>query len=187
MKSGVEARVLAEYGPEQGGQIIALAHAFMGRPSSAAEPEAAPPAPAGEVALTLTQSEAALAGGTKSAAVNAKLIREACAGLDEKAARETVELLKQLSPRDVREALVIRRLVMLDALTVETVGLARTAAHPLLRDAYARQAVALSDAATRLDEALERKRRGKPEQRVVVQYIRGGQAVGMVNQAPSAR
>jgi hypothetical protein len=39
------------------------------------------------------------------------------------------------------------------------------------------------DAATSLDEALERRRGGKPEQRVVVQYIRGGgnQVVGMVS------
>jgi hypothetical protein len=57
----------------------------------------------------------------------------------------------------------------------------------MLRDAYVAQACALSRAATALDEALERKRHGGHEQRIVVQHVRGGQAVGMVNQYPAAR
>jgi hypothetical protein len=83
----------------------------------------------------------------------AELIREACLGLDEAEARETVELLKQLGPRDVRKALTIRRLVILDGLMVETVGLARASSHPMLRDAYVEQACALSRAATNLAQA----------------------------------
>jgi hypothetical protein len=64
---------------------------------------------------------------------------------------------------------------------VETVALAK-ASTGLLRCAYAGQAVALSQAATALDEALERRRVGKQEQRVVVQHIRGNsQVIGMVN------
>jgi hypothetical protein len=116
----------------------------------------------------------------------AELIREACLGPDEAEARETVELLKQLGPRDVRKALTIRRLVILDGLMVETVGLARAASHPMLRDAYVEQACALSRAATNLDEALERKRLGKPEQRIVVQHVYRGRAVGMVNRGEAA-
>ena len=70
----------------------------------------------------------------------------------------------------------------MDTLAVETIALARAStALPMLRDAYAAQAVALSRAATELDEALERRRRGRPEQRIVVQHIHGGQVVGMVS------
>jgi hypothetical protein len=176
---------------DDGDNIVALARAFaasappgsfMGRPI-----DAPPKADAETVTVEVFKADADKAGGTDSDTVNAKIIREACLGLDERSARETVELLKQLGPRDIREALTVRRLVALDALMVETVGLARAAPHPLLRDAYVAQACALSRAATNLDEALERKRVGKPEQRIVVQYVRGGQVVGMVNQAPPAR
>jgi hypothetical protein len=65
---------------------------------------------------------------------------------------------------------------------VQTVQLAKaSAAYPMLHAAYSSQASALSRAALELDEALERRRGGKPEQRVVVQHIRGGQVVGMVS------
>ena len=90
-----------------------------------------------------------------------------------------VDLLKAIGPRDAREAMIARRLVAIDALAVETIALAR-ASTGLLRDAYASQAVALSKAASELDEAIERRRVGRVEQRVVVQHIRGGQAIGMV-------
>jgi hypothetical protein len=57
----------------------------------------------------------------------------------------------------------------------------------LLRDAYVGQACALSRAATALDGALERKQVGRPEQRIVVQHIYGGQVVGMVSKGEAAR
>jgi hypothetical protein len=95
-------------------------------------------------------------------------------------------LLTAIGPRDAREALIARRLIAMDALAVETVALAR-ASTGLLRDAYAGQAVALSRAATSLGEALERRRGGKPEQRIVVQHIHGGQVVGMVTKGETPR
>jgi hypothetical protein len=176
---GVGERALL--GPEAGANIVELARAFMARQSLQSVDSPASPAALPPITLDVAKSDADKAGGTTSDLVNAKLIREACVGLDEKGAREVIELLKELGPRDVREALTIRRLVMLDALMTETVGLARAAHHPLLRDAYVAQACALSRAATNLDEALERKRTGKPEQRIVVQHIYGGQVVGMVS------
>jgi hypothetical protein len=175
----VQARIAAELGADAAAGIVAMARSFMGK----SEPRANSPAPVVDVA----KADAEKACGTASAIVNAKLIREACVGLDEKGAREVIELLKELGPRDVREALTIRRMVMLDALMTETVGLARAAHHPLLRDAYVAQACALSRAATSLDEALERKRVGKPEQRIVVQHIYGGQVVGMVSKGETPR
>jgi hypothetical protein len=91
-------------------------------------------------------------------------------------------MLREIAPRDVREAMIARRLVMIDALAVETLELAKAStAYPQLQAAYAAQACALSKCAVDLDEALERRRNGKQEQRVVVQHIRGGQAIGMVN------
>jgi len=61
--------------------------------------------PAAEVVIT--RSDAAKAGGTKSDLVIAKLVREATAAIGdgEVAVRETVELLKEIAPRDAREGL----------------------------------------------------------------------------------
>jgi hypothetical protein len=128
------------------------------------------------------------AAGTLSDAVNARIVREAAeaiAGADAtetEAVAEAVALLKEIAPRDAREALIARRLIAIDALAMETIALARASTeYPMLRAAYSAQAAALSQAATSLDEALERRRVGKQEQRVVVQHIRGGQVVGMVS------
>jgi hypothetical protein len=81
MDAETEARVLAEF-PGEGAQIVALARSLMGAPPP--QPSAAP------VEVAITKSDGEKAGGTPSAVVNAKLIREACAGLSEAAARETV-------------------------------------------------------------------------------------------------
>jgi hypothetical protein len=137
--------------------------------------------------VVVTKSDLAKAGGTKSDLFNAMIVRQACAGNDVASARETVELLKQIAPRDAREGLMARRLIALDALAMETMALARAAGHPALRDAYVAQAMALSRAATALDEAIERRRIGKPEQRIVVQHIHGGQVVGMVSRGEAAQ
>ena len=56
-----------------------------------------------------------------------------------------------------------------------------------MRDVHAAQAVALPRAATSLAEALERRRVGKTEQRIVVQHIHGGQVVGMVSKRDASR
>ena len=136
--------------------------------------------------MPVARSEARAAAGTTSDCVAARIVREAAEAIaapeatEAEAVANAIALLKEIGPRDAREALIARRLVALDALAVETIALARVSTG-LLRDAYAAQAVALSRAATSLDEALERRRVGKPEQRVVVQYIRGGRVVGMVS------
>jgi hypothetical protein len=189
----IEARIAKDLGADGAAEMAAMARSFMGKsrtagdapPASPSAPVSLSPQPPAEIAVS--RSDARAACGAKSDLVNAKIISEACVGLDEAKARETVELLKELGPRGVREALTIRRLVLLDALMTETVGLARAAPHPMLRDADTAQACSLSRAATALDEALERKRGGRVEQRIVVQHVRGGQAVGMVNQYPQPR
>ena len=135
--------------------------------------------------VTVTRSEACAAAGTTSDLINARIVHEAAEAIvgpdipATEAVACAVDLLKAIGPRDAREAMIARRLVAIDALAAETIALAR-ASTGLLRDAYASQTVALSKAASELDEAIERRRVGRVEQRVVVQHIRGGQAIGMV-------
>ena len=138
--------------------------------------------------IPITRSAARAAGGTTSDVVNAKIIHEAAEALvgpdisETEAVEQAVALLTQLAPRDVREALAIRRMIALDQMAMETIALARASTeYPMLRDAYASQACALSRCALELDEALERRRVGRAEQRVIVQHIRGNQVVGVVN------
>jgi hypothetical protein len=176
-----------DFGPDADGRIVALAEFLRQGQAPAPPPQRRRPL------VTVTRSEARAAAGTGNDLVNGRIVREAAeaiAGPDaldsstssQEAVAEAVALLREIGPRDAREALIARRLVALDAMAMETLALARAStAYPMLRDAYAAQAVALSRAATSLDEALERRRVGKPEQRVVVQYIRGGQVVGMVS------
>ena len=99
---------------------------------------------------------------------------------EDEAVECALAMLKEIAPRDAREALIARRLIALDALAMETIALAKaSAAYPMLRDAYAAQAVALSRAATSLDEALER-RRGGGQRVVEVKHVvvhSGGQAI----------
>jgi hypothetical protein len=165
---------------DQGAEIIQLARALQ---------HPAPRSGSGRRRRIIPVTKSAVsAAGTASVALNARIVHEAAEAIvgpdipATEAAEIAIAMLKEIGPRDVRESLIARRLVMIDALAVETLELAKAStAHPMLRDAYAAQACALSKAATELDEALERRRVGKQEQRVVVQHIRGGQVVGMVN------
>ena len=138
--------------------------------------------------IPVVRSQARAAGGTDNDLVNVKIMRETAGALarpdipETEAAAEAVALLTQIAPRHAREALAIRRMIALDQMAMESIQLARASTeYPMLRDAYASQACALSKAALELDEALERRRVGKAEQRVIVQHIRGNQVVGLVN------
>jgi hypothetical protein len=145
--------------------------------------EPAPP-PHQRVTVTVTRSEARAAVGTMNDNVNGKIVHEAAEAIvgpdipATEAAACAVAMLAAIGPRDVREAMIARRLVAIDNLAVETLRLAR-ASTGLLRAAYAHQATALSQAATSLDEALER-RRGGGQRVVEVKHVvvhNGGQAI----------
>ena len=135
--------------------------------------------------IPVTKAEVSVAG-TASVALHARIVHEAAEAIvgpdipATEAAEIAIAMLKEIAPRDVREALIARRLVMIDALAVETLELAKAStAHPMLRDAYASQAVALSRCALELDEALER-RRGGGQRVVEVKHVvvhSGGQAI----------
>jgi hypothetical protein len=136
--------------------------------------------------IPLVRSAAQAAGGTTSDLVNARVVRQMVEAIADPSAPETeavddaVALLREIAPRDLREALLVRRLVALDNLAMETIQLARASKeYPMLYAAYADQAVALSKAATELDEALER-RRGRGQRVVEVKHVvvhNGGQAI----------
>jgi hypothetical protein len=159
-------------------QLVALARLLQ--PS-------APPSGSGRRRRIIPVTRSAVsAAGTASDDLNGRLLREAAEaivgpGINEtEAVADAVALFRGVAPRDVREAMIARRLIALDALAVETLHLAKAStAHPMLYAAYASQAVALSKAATELDEALERRRVGG--QRVVeVKHVvvhNGGQAI----------
>jgi hypothetical protein len=151
-----------------------------------APPPVRPPSGPRRRVIPIFRSQARAAGGTTSDLVNARIVQGAAEALvgpdvtETEAAKEAIALLKELAPRDLRESMIARRMIALDAMAMETLRLARAStAYPMLRDAYAAQAVSLSRAATSLDEALERRRGG--DQRVVeVKHVvvhSGGQAI----------
>ena len=159
-------RTIEEFGPEKGAEVIRLARVLHARRPASSAP---PPRPAAPRESSSRKVRGRAAAGTTSDLVNARIVREtaeAIAGPDAPetdAVAEAVALLKEIGPRNAREALIARRLIAMDTLAVETIALARASTSlPMLRDAYAAQAVALSRAATELDEALERRRRGRP-------------------------
>ena len=167
-----------------GDQLVALARLL--RPATAGDfTTGHPPAPQRRRRIIpVVRSQARTAGGTDNDLVNVKIMRETAGALvgpdipETEAAAEAVALLTQLTPRDAREALAIRRMIALDQLCVETVALAKESTG-LLRCAYSAQATALSRAAMELDEAIER-RRGGGQRVVEVKHVvvhNGGQAI----------
>ena len=135
---------------DQGAEIIPLARAFS-------TPTPAPRSGSGRRRrmISVTKAEVAVAG-TASPALNARLVHEpaeAIVGPDipaTEAAEIAIAMLREIAPRDVREAMIARRLVMIDALAVETLELAKAStAYPQLQAAYAAQACALSKCAVR--------------------------------------
>jgi hypothetical protein len=97
------------------------------------------------------------------------------AELEEKA-RAAIAALKDIAPRNAREALIARRMLALD----ESLQLARKAnGNALLSNMYVAQATALSRSATALSDAIERMR-GGGQQRVVIRHVhvyKGGKAI----------
>jgi hypothetical protein len=163
----------------EGAEIIELTRALS-------TPIPAPPSQRRRRIIPLVRSAAQAAGGTTSDLVNARVVRQTVEAIADHSAPETeavadaVALLREIAPRDLREALIARRMVALDNLAMETIQLARASTeYPMLRDAYAEQAVALSRCALELDEALER-RRGGGQRVVEVKHVvvhNGGQAI----------
>jgi hypothetical protein len=122
--------------------------------------------------------DACEAGGTKASAFNRRIVREALAACirsdrpdAESAADEIVETLKSVRPRSAREALLIRRMVALDALCMDNLRIVRSLSVSPLRAMLIDQALELDRAALALDEALERRRGRGVRQRIVVERV----------------
>ena len=166
-----------------GAEIIELARAFS-------TPTPAPRSGSGRRRRMIPVTKATLSvAGTASAALNARIVHEAAEAIvgpdipATEAAEIAIAMFKEIAPRDLRESLIARRLIALDAMAVESLELAKAStAYPQLQAAYTSQACALSKCAVELDEWLERRRNGRTEQRVIVQHIRGNQVVGVVNE-----
>jgi hypothetical protein len=139
------------------------------------------------VVVEVAASEAQAACGSEDVDFCRAILTDAVLaspGLDyaelEEKARAAVAALKDIAPRNAREALIARRMLALDAMSMESLQLARKATgNALLRNMHVAQAVALSRAATALNEALERMR-GDGQQRVVIEHVhvyKGGKAI----------
>jgi hypothetical protein len=166
MDARVEARVIEQFGPAAGADIVALANAMMGRPKPVAE----------TVAIPLTRSEARAAGGTESDAFNAKLVQEtvrACVSADDPDARGSAEAvvagLKDIAPVNAREAMIAAQLLATHAAAMDSLKLARGTFGPL-RDYHLMHAARLGHAHAALSEAMDRMR--QRERRVVVMEYR---------------
>jgi hypothetical protein len=130
MDAGIEARVIKEFGPVAGADIVALARSMMGRPgipspaTDAVRPEAAPPR---EVVIPVTASDAAQAGG-------ADLIRRtalAVARTDDPdvhaKAKEVIAALKSLAPRTAVEGGLAGLFVAMERAAFDCLAIARLA------------------------------------------------------------
>lgn len=179
-------RVVEALGPQQGAQVIKLADALMRDDDAAVAKtlggmrhETPQPSPAARrVTLGVSPSDARMAGGTDSAAFNAKIIRETLAALCsphddeiETKAQEVIAALSDIAPLNAREALLVRRMVALDGMCMDNLRMARNLPESSpLRGMLTGQALALDSAALALDEALSRRRAGCV-QKIIVERI----------------
>jgi hypothetical protein len=176
-------------GPERTAQVIKLADELMRDDDAAVAktlggirhetpPQTKPSPAAHRGTLAVSASDARMAGGTDSAAFNAKIIRETLAALCspdddevETKAQEVIAALRDIGPLNAREALLARRMVALDAMCMDNLRLARNLPESSpLRAMLTGQALALDTAALALDEALSRRRAGCV-QKIIVERI----------------
>jgi hypothetical protein len=175
--AAVERRVLAELGPDEGGRVIAFAHAMMAAGSlnegRSARTEKPP------VAIPVTKTDAAQAGG-------ADLIRRtllASARPDEPdihtKAEEVIAALKSMAPRTAVEGGLAGLFVAMERAAFDCLSIARLAGFdsPLGMTMLGR-AEKLACRAVEASEAIARPRNGG-KQTIVVQHIRAAQAVGI--------
>ncbi len=158
--------------------VAAQAIAMLKRDAEASAPQPRPP-----IVVKITATEAKSACGSEDVDFCRSIVTDAVLAYDaelEEKARAAIAALKDIAPRNAREALTARRMLALDAMSMESLQLARMAnGNALLRNMYVAQAVALSQAATALNEAIERMR-GGGQQRVVIEHVhvyKGGKAI----------
>ena len=119
-----------------------------------------------------------MAGGTDSAAFNAKIIRETLAALCsphddeiETKAQEVIAARSDIAPLNARPALLVRRMVALDGMCMDNLRMARNFPESSpLRGMLTGQALALDSAALAFDDSLCRRRAGCV-QKIIVERI----------------
>jgi hypothetical protein len=150
---------------------VVLARLLPRRP----EQPSAPPFQRRRRVFPVYRSEARAAGGTTSDAFNAKIIREtvsACTTADDpdlaEAVAETVAGLRDIAPKNAREAMLAAQLIATHTAAMDSLAMAR-ASSGLMSEAHLGHAARLAHAHAALSEALDRARRGD-RQTVVFEY-----------------
>ena len=124
MTDAVAARIVDEFGADQGAEVVELARAFMSAPPT-------PPSARRRRVIPILRSQARAAVGADNDVVAARLVHETAEALvgsdatEDEAVECALAMLKQIGPRDVREAMIARRLIDIDAPAVETIALAK--------------------------------------------------------------
>ncbi len=161
--------MMASHIVDEFGSVVDLAD-FL--PRQPAQP--APPSKARRRLVPIYRSEAN-AAGTASDLVNAKIVAgtaQALAGpdgSDAEAVADAVAMLREIAPRDGREAMIAAQLIATHTATMDSLALARSAGPGLLRDVHLGHAARLAHAHAALSEALDRIRR-RDRQTVVFEY-----------------
>ena len=188
-------RAVEILGPRQGAEVVKLADALsrddadaLAKFLSLSNGDQSEPPPRKPRSFAVSAAQARAAGGTASHAFNVKIIREtvsACTSPDtadfKDSAKSALAALAALGPRDAFESHLASLLVAAQTAAMECFQHARV--HGLgtpLGEVLIGQADRLTGKCIELADAFAR-RRGKGEQRIVVQHIHGGQAIGMVN------
>ena len=179
MTDATAARIVAEFGPDAGAEIVALARAFM--PAPAAPP---PPSSGGRPVLRVANKDVAKIG------VHQRLAHKAISDtvlasvtpddLELQATcRDVVAGLVGIAPKTPVEAMLATQMIGMHNAVADSLRLARESSGPL-RGVHLDHANRLSRTFAALVEAFERVR-NKGRQTVVVQHVYpGGQAVGAV-------
>jgi hypothetical protein len=176
-----EERIESRPNPEEAAQVRALAALLKG--ASPAEPTVAkPPDLRPEVVVPVTRSDAKAAGGADLLHRTLSAVVSPDAPDVRAVADEVVSALKNMAPRSAVEGGLAGLFVAAQVAAFDCYRLARLAGFDTpMGDVMLRRADKMTCRATELADALSRQR-SRGQQRIVVQHIHGGQAVGMVNQ-----
>jgi hypothetical protein len=172
-------RIVAKFGPDAGAEIVALGRAFM--PAPAAPP---PPSSGGRPVLRVANKDVAklrLHPHLVHKAISETVLASVTPDDPEFQAvgREVVAGLVGIAPKTPVEAMLATQMIGMHNAVADSLRLARESSEPL-RGVHLDHANRLSRTFAALVEAFERVR-NKGRQVVVVQHIRGGQAIGVVN------
>jgi hypothetical protein len=190
----VEARLVRTLGAERSRQVREIALALEGGDGNVVAPFANLPhvrsaTPQHAVAeVKIAAADLRQAGGSRSDAVNAKVVNQAILASVkpndaelQRASREVVDTLKGIGPRNEIEGALAAMLLATESLAMQSYHAACDCgvSNPLIRGELIGQGNRLVETHLALIEALDR-RRGHGRQRVTIEHVhvhKGGQAI----------